>query len=156
MTSQWLASFRSHFPGNAVRTLVVSSGVFLFAACTTTAGRDFQLDNVSKIKDGTTTAAEVQNLLGVPINKQAYAQGTEQWRYAVSTSRHTPTLASIIQPLAGGQEMRAREVLVTIKNGVVSECLYSTYSNETATSQTAWSAVNREGETRSIRCQDLR
>ena len=94
---------------------------------------------------GTTTAAEVERLLGLPITKDVWVDGTEGWIYSSSTAKHSPTGAILISPMFTRVERTDQQVPVKFKQGVVSECTYLTLSKINAPGQTRASAEYLQG-----------
>jgi outer membrane protein assembly factor BamE (lipoprotein component of BamABCDE complex) len=140
-----------------MKKITLLMAIVSISACTTTGGRNFDTADVTKIREGTTTTAEVERLLGVPLNKEVWVDGTEQWNYSWNVTKTSPTLVSLVGGASFTRAERdAKAVNVKFKRGVVTECVYSTFSNENAPGQTVQSAIEQQGETRSMRCQDAR
>jgi len=136
--------------------IFMCAALLSISACTTTGGREFETADVTKIQEGVTTTAEVERLLGVPIRKDSWVDGTEQWTYHWTATKHTPTMMSLVSADLNRAQRQDKQVEVKFKGGVVTECVYATFSNEDAPGQTFTSALYMEGQTHRMRCQDAR
>jgi len=114
-----------------------------------TGGRDFNTNNVSKIRIGKTTKSEVSKYLGSPEATRGEINGSEMWFYSFRTQKKTSYPAPhFINKHVRSIDKTEKSVRVTFeKNGVVNECIYHT---ETVAQSTGQNLSNR------IRCQDVK
>jgi len=117
--------------------------------CTTTGGRSFDVNNVSKIREGKTSASEVLTLLGTPYQKHTSINGEERWIYVYSEVESLPGIAAMY----GNSKATTEMVDLVIKSGVVKECTMTKSSKEGRGYVPM--AGGGSGYDEKVRCKDL-
>jgi outer membrane protein assembly factor BamE (lipoprotein component of BamABCDE complex) len=97
------------------------------AACTTTSGRKVDISGVRQIREGVTSKADVERLIGSPYSTNRLVDGSEQWlwTYSEMTSAGMYSYMGLI-----GSKGSSTAVTITFKNDIVAKCRFSTSSAE--------------------------
>jgi len=106
---------------------VVCLLVVAMVGCTSTAGRKFDIHAARQIKEGTSTKADVERLLGQPYGTNRLVDGTENWTYTYITVTQAGALT--VLGLAGSKSSRDN-LAITFRNGIVSKCVLMTSAGE--------------------------
>lgn len=103
------------------------------AGCTTRSrlGQPFIEGTVSSIKIGKTTESEVASMLGEPLSKNIAGDDDQVWIYKYTESTQTAAPGMYDLFFAGKQETEHKEVTVTFKKGIVSDCSYMQFDSAT-------------------------
>jgi outer membrane protein assembly factor BamE (lipoprotein component of BamABCDE complex) len=112
---------------NGGAAVLVASIALIVAGCSSTVGKTFPVDNVSRIRPGV-TQAEVTALLGQPYRRTTEA-GEEKWIYMSYTMTGVPaptTLVPYLGEIAADPPVYSksdyRMITVIFENAVVKSC----------------------------------
>ena len=107
------------------------------AACSTTSGRNFNVESAGQIHPGLTTKNQVVDYLGQPYTQEA-SNGAETWAYTyalldpkVGAQAFVPFVGGLL-PGAFGADTKSRSVRITFDKSVVATCQMSASSGQSS------------------------
>jgi outer membrane protein assembly factor BamE (lipoprotein component of BamABCDE complex) len=135
-------------------TVLIAVATALIVGCATTEGRKVEQGAVAQIKEGSSTRADVQRILGAPYSTSKLQDGTErmQWLYVKATSSAGYGLLAYM-----GAGTSTREVVrlnVTLRDDIVTACVFSTQYTEGKGGVAAYGAGG--GNSTTTKCSDVR
>jgi outer membrane protein assembly factor BamE (lipoprotein component of BamABCDE complex) len=139
---------------NLIKILVtlMLTGLFL-SSCQSTAGRKFDVNQVHKIIEGTSTKRDILKILGEPYRTNRLGKYKEKLMYLYTKSNVS------LFALYGGSSDSNREVLdITVINNIVVECnLSRSFSQGSGLGGVALNSGGMgAGSSSSMKCSDLR
>jgi outer membrane protein assembly factor BamE (lipoprotein component of BamABCDE complex) len=106
----------------------------VLAGCTTSTGRDFNMEAVRAVRPGFTTRGQVLTMMGTPFTRTS-SDGVETWDYKYSTAAPNVGGQAFV-PFVGGLlpgayklDQQTKGVRITFQNGVVSNCRCATVAS---------------------------
>jgi len=122
--------------------------------CSSTAGRKVETNLVGQIKEGISTKADVEKLLGPPYSRTRLVDGTEKFQWFYSEVSSTAGFGYLALMGLGTGKQEVINLFVTFRNDNVTECTLSSSKTE---GQGLYAAYGVGGTNQStVKCSELR
>jgi len=107
-------------------TTIIAAG--LLTACAHSVGTDFNVDNVSAIKIGSTTPSQTIAALGEPYSRNINTDSSEDWVYrridtkaSMNAKAFVPFVGAYLKD-SSSTKMDQKEIKLRFENGVLKQC----------------------------------
>jgi len=143
-----------------MRYLLVLISLVLSACMSMTTGEKFDGLKINKIKTGTSTKENVLSLMGAPLEKHSFPDGTSRWQYqfmAIDVSSTATSFIPIVGAFKGGKSESNTQLLMVSfnKSGMVTSCTYNTFSRKDSGGMMSMGA-GASVENEMMKCEDVK